>query len=72
MPDPAKLDPLYETAKQLILDTKEPTISLIQRHLKIGYNRALGLMDAMEGEVVTAKDENGRRNMLVGETIVPD
>lgn len=69
MTHPAKLDPLYEPAKQLIVDTKEPTISLIQRHLKIGYNRALGLMDAMEGEIVTAKDESGGRRMLVGETV---
>lgn len=70
MPHPAKLDPLYETAKQLILDTKVPTISLIQRHLKISYEHALGLMAALEGDVVTAIDaDTGLRKMLIGETV---
>ena len=68
MTHPAKLDPLYETAKQLILDTKNPTISLVQRHMLIGYNRAVDLIQAMEGEVVTPQDQSGRWKMLVGET----
>ncbi len=43
---PAKLDPLYETAKQLIFDTKNSTISLAQRRLLINYTRAVGLIEA--------------------------
>ena len=68
MPHPAKLDPLYETAKQLILDTKNPTISLVQRRMLIGYNRAVNLIQAMEGEIVTPRDQSGCWKMLVGET----
>jgi protein phosphatase len=67
MPHPAKLDPLYETAKQLILDNCEPTIPLLQRHLKIGYTRARSLMAAMEGNIVTVLDEAGSRKMLYAE-----
>ena len=69
MTHPAKLDPLYEiTAKQLIFDTKDPTISLVQSRLLINYTRAVGLNEAMEGEIVTAKDASGWRSMLTGET----
>ena len=71
MPHPAKLDPLYESAKQLILDTKNPTISLVQRRMLIGYNRAVNLIQAMEGEIVTPRDQSGRWKMLVGETYDP-
>lgn len=68
MPHTTKLDPLYETAKQLILDTCEPTISLLQRHLKIGYSHAQSLMAALEGDIVTALDDLGHRKMLTGVT----
>lgn len=68
MTHPAKLDPLYEPAKQLIVDTKNPTISLVQRRLLINYTRAVGLIEAMEGEIVTAKDASGWRSILTGET----
>ena len=65
---PTKLDPLYDAAKQLILDTKNPTISFLQRHLLIGYNRAVNLIQAMEGEIIAPRDQSGRWKMLVGET----
>jgi serine/threonine protein phosphatase PrpC len=68
MPHTAKLDPLFEIAKLLILDTKNPTISLVQRRMLIGYNRAVNLIQAMEGEIVTPRDQIGRWKMLVGET----
>jgi hypothetical protein len=68
MPRPARLDLLYETAKQLVLETKNSTISLIQRRLPFNYTRAVGLIEGMEGEIVTAKDESGVRKMLAGIT----
>jgi hypothetical protein len=68
MPRLAKIDPHYDTAKQLILDTREPSISLLQRHLKIGYNRAQNLMASLEGDIVTTLDKAGRRKMLNGES----
>ncbi|ABM36706.1 DNA translocase FtsK [Polaromonas naphthalenivorans] len=68
MNHPAKQDPLYETVKQLVIETKNPSVSHAQRRFKLGYNRAIGLIEAMEGEIVTARDENGWRSMLTGET----
>jgi PPM family protein phosphatase len=68
MPHLAKLDSLYDTAKQLILETKNPTISFLQRHLLIGYNRAVNLIQSMEGDIVTPRDQSGCWKMLVGET----
>ncbi len=65
----AKLDPLYDDVKRLILETRNPSISLIQRHFKIGYKRALDLMSSMEGDIVVAFYEEGRWEMLLGETV---
>ena len=69
MPHLAKLDPLYDDVKQLILETRNPSISHIQRHFKIGYQRALGLMSALEGDIVIAYYAEGRWKMLQGETV---
>lgn len=68
MNHPAKQDPLYETVKQLIIDTQNPSVAQAQRRFKLGYTRANGLIEAMEGEIVTARDANGWRSMLTGET----
>ncbi len=64
-----KLDPLYDDVKRLILETRNPSISLVQRHFKIGYQRALGLMSALEGDIVIAFHAEGRWKMLKGETV---
>ncbi len=66
----AKLDPFYDEAKQLIFDTNDPTISMLQRHLKIGYERALSLMAALEGVIVTGIDESGQRKMLYSDKAI--
>lgn len=68
MNHPAKQDPMYETVKQLIIDIKNPSVSHAQRRFKLGYTRVNGLIESMEGEIVTAKDANGWRSMLTGET----
>jgi DNA segregation ATPase FtsK/SpoIIIE-like protein len=46
-------DPLYEQAVALVRKHKRGSISLVQRHLAIGWNRAHGLIDAMVGTVLT-------------------
>lgn len=58
-------DPLYEEAKQVVIQSGKPSISRIQRCLRIGYNHAARLLEAMEGEVVTAADQSGIRQMLI-------
>lgn len=65
----AKQDPLFEAAKQMVLETRTPSIALAQRTFRINYSRAASLLEAMEGDVVTPKDERGMRGMLTGETI---
>jgi DNA segregation ATPase FtsK/SpoIIIE-like protein len=65
----AKLDPLYEAAKQLIIETRTPSIALVQRTFRINYSRAARMLKAMEGEVVTPMDKRGMRRMLVGDTV---
>ncbi len=59
---------LYDRAVRLVTDKGEASISLIQRHLKIGYNRAASLMEEMEkqGVVAEASSSSKRRAVLVG------
>jgi S-DNA-T family DNA segregation ATPase FtsK/SpoIIIE len=41
-------DAMYDQAVEIVLKTRRPSISLVQRHLRIGYNRAARLIEAME------------------------
>jgi DNA recombination-dependent growth factor C len=50
--DGSASDPLYEQAVTVVRTNQRASISLIQRHLRIGYNRAAQLLEAMEGKVV--------------------
>lgn len=45
-------DPLLLAARTVILEHRLASVSLIQRHLKIGYTRALGIMRALEESVL--------------------
>ena len=60
----AALDPLLTQARELLLAQQNPSVSFLQRHFKIGYNRALGLMRILEGDIVTAPNADGWRRML--------
>jgi S-DNA-T family DNA segregation ATPase FtsK/SpoIIIE len=58
---------LYDSAVRLVTEKGEASISLIQRHLRIGYNRAASLMEEMEkqGVVAPASGTSKRRAVLV-------
>ncbi len=59
-------DPLYDQAVEIVLKTRRPSISLVQRHLRIGYNRAARLIEEMErAGLVSAMGANGNREVLV-------
>ena len=59
-------DPMYDQAVALVLQTRRPSISLVQRHLRIGYNRAARLIEQMErAGLVTPMQSNGNRDVLV-------
>jgi len=59
-------DPLYDQAVQIVLQNRRASISLVQRHLRIGYNRAARLIEDMEkAGLVSAMATNGNREILV-------
>jgi S-DNA-T family DNA segregation ATPase FtsK/SpoIIIE len=59
-------DPMYDQAVQVVLKNRRASISLVQRHLRIGYNRAARLLEQMETSgVVSAMQSNGNRDILV-------
>jgi S-DNA-T family DNA segregation ATPase FtsK/SpoIIIE len=59
-------DPLYDQAVEVVLRTRRPSISLVQRHLRIGYNRAARLLEQMEQSgLVSPMQANGNREVLV-------
>jgi S-DNA-T family DNA segregation ATPase FtsK/SpoIIIE len=62
----AESDPMYDQAVALVLQTRRPSISLVQRHLRIGYNRAARLIEQMErAGLVSPMQTNGNRDVLV-------
>lgn len=62
--DPEK-DPLYDEAVAIVLDTKKASISGVQRRLKIGYNRAARMIEAMEAAgLVSQPQHNGLREVI--------
>ena len=59
-------DPLYDQAVEIVVRTRRPSISLVQRHLRIGYNRAARLIEDMErAGLVSPMQSNGNREVLV-------
>ena len=59
-------DPLYDQAVEVVVRTRRPSISLVQRHLRIGYNRAARLIEDMErAGLVSPMQSNGNRDVLV-------
>jgi S-DNA-T family DNA segregation ATPase FtsK/SpoIIIE len=62
----AEKDPMYDQAVEVVLKNRKASISLVQRHLKIGYNRAARLVEDMEkAGMVSAMSSNGQREILV-------
>ncbi|MDO5505999.1 MAG: DNA translocase FtsK 4TM domain-containing protein [Pseudoxanthomonas suwonensis] len=63
--DDPEADPLYDQAVAVVTETRRASISGVQRRLKIGYNRAARLVEAMEAAgVVSPPEHNGERTVL--------
>jgi S-DNA-T family DNA segregation ATPase FtsK/SpoIIIE len=61
----AENDPLYDQAVEVVLKNRRASISLVQRHLRIGYNRSARLIEAMEkAGLVSAMDGRGGREVI--------
>jgi S-DNA-T family DNA segregation ATPase FtsK/SpoIIIE len=59
-------DPMYDQAVGIVLQHRRASISLVQRHLRIGYNRAARLLEQMEKSgLVSSMSTNGNRDILV-------
>ncbi len=62
----AESDPMYDQAVAIVLQHRKASISLVQRHLRIGYNRAARLLEQMEKSgLVGALATNGSRELLL-------
>ncbi len=61
----AESDALYDQAVEIVVKSRRASISLVQRHLRIGYNRAARLVEQMErAGVVTPMQSNGNREVI--------
>jgi DNA segregation ATPase FtsK/SpoIIIE, S-DNA-T family len=59
-------DALYDQAVAVVLQNRKASISLVQRHLRIGYNRSARLLEQMEKSgLIGALEPNGSRSVLV-------
>lgn len=64
--DDGETDALYDQAVAIVLKNRRASISLVQRHLRIGYNRAARLLEQMEKSgIVSPMQSNGNREILV-------
>ncbi len=62
----SEADALYDQAVAIVLKNRRASISLVQRHLRIGYNRAARLLEQMEQSgLVSTMQSNGNREILV-------
>jgi S-DNA-T family DNA segregation ATPase FtsK/SpoIIIE len=58
-------DPLYDQAVEIVVKSRRASISLVQRNLRIGYNRAARLVEQMEAAgIVTPMQTNGNREVI--------
>ncbi|NLD14828.1 MAG: cell division protein FtsK [Gammaproteobacteria bacterium] len=58
-------DPLFDEAVRFVTETRRVSISSVQRKLKVGYNRAANIVDAMEAAgVISSAGHNGSREVL--------
>ncbi len=61
-----ELDPLYEEAKEVVINDRKSSISYLQRKLQIGYNRAANIVEQLEKMgVLSAPNNKGNRDILI-------
>ena len=61
-------DELYDAAVAIVAETRQASISMVQRRLRIGYNRAARLVERMEAEGVVSRPNGSKgREVLIAE-----
>lgn len=65
--DDPEMDPLYDDACQVVIESGKASISYVQRRLQIGYNRAARIIEAMEIAGIVSQANGGQRKVLVGQ-----
>jgi S-DNA-T family DNA segregation ATPase FtsK/SpoIIIE len=64
--DPKELDPLFDDAARLLVIHQQGSTSLIQRKMKLGYNRAGRIIDQLEGAGIVGPFEGSKaREVLI-------
>jgi len=64
--DPSERDPLFEESARILVQTQQGSTSLLQRKLKIGYNRAGRIIDQLEGSGIVGPFEGSKaREVLI-------
>lgn len=59
------LDPLFDQAVEIVMNSSSTSTSFIQRRLKVGFNRAANIMEQMEKQGIVSEMRNGKRELLV-------
>ena len=65
-------DELYDHAVQLVTESRQASISWVQRRLRIGYNRAARMIERMEREGVVSAGDGGRSREVLAQAIDAD
>jgi len=61
-----ELDEKYEEAVQLVLDTRQASISMLQRRLRVGYNRAARMIEIMEQQGIVGVSDGIKPREVIG------
>jgi S-DNA-T family DNA segregation ATPase FtsK/SpoIIIE len=70
-----EVDELYRQAVDLVVTTRQASISMIQRRLRVGYNRAARMIEQMEEEGIVSPMESGKPREVLrerGERLWPE
>lgn len=61
-----ELDEKYEEAVELVLETRQASISMLQRRLRVGYNRAARMIEVMEQQGLVAASDGVKPREVIG------
>jgi S-DNA-T family DNA segregation ATPase FtsK/SpoIIIE len=61
-----ELDEKYEEAVQIVLETRQASISMLQRRLRVGYNRAARMIEVMENQGIVSPSDGVKPREVLG------